>query len=234
MTLEQFIAKYAGQRVGDGQCGTLVRAYWNEVDHTVPPSYINSKDYWSNPVPGYIKTQTSIPGAIAIYDGHGTFTEGHSAIYVNNGIVFEQNADPDGSPAHEYPRANTYLLGYLVKEDSVADNSKPTSTQVGEEFQALAGRQPRQDEVDLFIGLNWFDGQKQYLYPGVQVYRDTITNLEHDRDTHLYPYIEAVTQALGLPDSATADDCVKAINALKQSGVSSVIVNGQPYAPVKG
>lgn len=115
MDLGSFIAKYNGKVVADGQCGNLVRAYWTEVDHTVPPSYTNSKDYWSNPVPGYNKTQTPTPGAIAIYDGHGAFPEGHSAIYVD-GRVFEQNADPDGSPAHLYQRANTYLLGYLIKQ----------------------------------------------------------------------------------------------------------------------
>lgn len=116
MTLDQFITKYNGVRVADGQCGSLVRAYWNEVDLTVPPSYPNSKDYWFNPVPGYDKVHDPQPGNIAIYNGHGAFPEGHSAIYVDNGQVFEQNADPDGSPAHLFNRVNTYLLGYLRKQ----------------------------------------------------------------------------------------------------------------------
>lgn len=115
MTLQEFVNKYNGKIVGDGQCGTLVRAYWNEVDHTTPPSYPNSKDYWFNPVPGYDKVHDPQPGNIAIYNGHGVYTEGHSAIYVD-GRVFEQNADPDHSPAHLFPRANTYLLGYLRKQ----------------------------------------------------------------------------------------------------------------------
>lgn len=115
MTLQQFIDKYNGKKVGDGQCGTLVRQYWIEVDQTNPPSYPNSKDYWSNPVPGYDKvTSNPQPGDIAIYNGHGIYTEGHSAIY-DSGQVFEQNADPDGSAAHLFNRANTYLLGYLRK-----------------------------------------------------------------------------------------------------------------------
>lgn len=117
MTLTEFINKYNGVVVADGQCGSLVRAYWNEVDLTVPPSYPDSKDYWPNPVPGYDKiTSNPQPGNIAIYSGHGAFSEGHSAIYVGNGQVFEQNADPDGSPAHVYARQNTYLLGYLSKQ----------------------------------------------------------------------------------------------------------------------
>jgi hypothetical protein len=85
------------------------------VDKTTPPSYVSSKDYWFNPVPGYDKVSTPQPGDIAIYNGHGVYTDGHSAIYVD-GRVFEQNADPDGSPAHLYTRANTYLLGYLRKQ----------------------------------------------------------------------------------------------------------------------
>lgn len=112
MTLQEFINKYNWKKVGDGQCGALVRQYWIEVDGTNPPSYPNSKDYWFNPVPGYDKVHDPQPGNIAIYDGHGTFVEGHSAIYVD-GRVFEQNADPDGSSAHLFNRANTYLLGYL-------------------------------------------------------------------------------------------------------------------------
>lgn len=118
MTLNDFIAKYNGKKVGDGQCGSLVRAYWNEVDLTTPPSYPNSRDYWFNPVPGYDKITGELPqaGDIAIYDGHGVYTEGHSAIAVNGAQVFEQNADPDGSPAHIFNRANTYLLGYLRKQ----------------------------------------------------------------------------------------------------------------------
>ena len=116
MTLNDFIAKYNGRVVADGQCGNLVRQYWIEVDQTGPPSYPDSKDYWSNDVPGYDKVSSLEPGDIAIYNGHGNYPEGHSAIYVGNGQVFEQNADPDGAPAHIYSRANTYLLGYLRKQ----------------------------------------------------------------------------------------------------------------------
>lgn len=120
MTLQEFINKYNGKYVGDGQCGALVRQYWIEVDKTNPPSYTSSKDYWFKPVPGYDKVQNPKPGDIAIYNGHGSFVDGHSAIYVD-GRVFEQNADPDGSPAHVYLRLNTYLLGYLHKQGGTMD-----------------------------------------------------------------------------------------------------------------
>lgn len=121
MTLEQFITKYTGQIVGSGECGDLVRAYWNEVEHITPPSYPSAKDFWYNPAPPYIHTATPQPGDIAVYDAHGAFTDGHIAVYVGP-TVFEQNADPDGSPAHVYNRANTYLLGYLTKENVMDDD----------------------------------------------------------------------------------------------------------------
>lgn len=139
MTLQEFIQKYDGKVVADGQCGNLVRAFWNEVDLTQPPSYPNSKDYWFNPVPGYDKVQNPLPGDIAIYNGHGSYVEGHSAIYVGDGVVFEQNADPDGSPAHLFKRVSPYLLGYLRKQgqeeipmpnDGDIINAKRAATQV--------------------------------------------------------------------------------------------------------
>lgn len=54
-------------------------------------------------------------GDINVYDGHGAFTEGHIAIELG-GQVFEQNADPDHSPAHIAVRPRTYLLGSLRKK----------------------------------------------------------------------------------------------------------------------
>lgn len=149
MTLQEFVTKYNGKIVADGQCGNLVRAYWNEVDKTTPPSYTNSKDYWFNPVPGYDKVHDPQPGDIAIYNGHGAYTEGHSAIYVD-GRVFEQNADPDGSPAHLYTRNNTYLLGYLRKQGQGVPmlNDEITKYLYG----AFTGREPNQGELDSWRG----------------------------------------------------------------------------------
>lgn len=154
MNLQDFIKKYNGQYVGDHQCGTLVRQYWIDVDHTVPPSYPNSKDYWFNPVPGYDKVSNPKPGNIAIYDGHGVYTEGHSAIYVGNGQVFEQNADPDGSPAHVYTRANTYLLGYLSKQgENMAEPAdyRANEGDVVNIYQGMLGRKPSADEIKIYV-----------------------------------------------------------------------------------
>lgn len=175
MNLDQFIADpptgYNGRYVRGGQCGELVRQYWIDVDKTNPPSYENSKDYWYNPVPGYVKSQNPVRGAIAIYDGHGAFPEGHSAIYVD-GRVFEQNADPDGSPAHLYNRKNTYLLGYLIKEGT--DNMWSMT----------------KEQVDAMVrGFTWdypgidFDYNKYLGQPASQVLLDQLI-------TELAPYAE--------------------------------------------
>ncbi len=123
MTLDEFIAQYTNQVIGDGECGTLVRQYLIEVDGYTPPSHPSAKDYWTYGMPGYNKSSSPTPGCIVVYNGHGptlpdgtlAYPDGHIAVYVD-GRVFEQNADPDGAAAHLFNRANTYLLGYLVKE----------------------------------------------------------------------------------------------------------------------
>lgn len=109
-------------------------------------------------------------------------------------------------------------VGDKLKGASVTDI--PTSTQVGEEFQALAERQPTQKEVDLFVGLNWFDGQKQYLWPGVAETQQKVRNLEKER-TSLYDFQNSIAASLGLPIGSTLDECLKAIEALK-SGFTPV------------
>lgn len=145
MTIDEFIQRWDGKKVGDGQCGNLVRQYWIEIDKTSPPSYVSSKDYWFNPVPGYNKVSSPQKGDIAIYNGHGTFVDGHSAIYYD-GRVFEQNADPDGSPAHLFNRANTYLLGYLRKQGQ-GGNMPITTDQLYSLIRGITQREPTQAEV---------------------------------------------------------------------------------------
>ena len=156
MDLNQFITKYNGKVVADGQCGNLVRAYWNEVDKTSPPSYPNSKDYWFNSVPGYERVSVPQPGDIAIYNGHGAYPEGHSAIYVD-GRVFEQNADPDGSPAHLYNRQSPYLLGYLHKQSIIKPGEETMVDRGGLEtiWTGFLDRKPTDAEYKEYVGKDW-------------------------------------------------------------------------------
>lgn len=224
MTIDEFISKYNGKVVADGQCGNLVRAYWNEVDKTNPPSYENSKDYWFNPVPGYDKVSSPQQGNIAIYNGHGAFPEGHSAIYYD-GRVFEQNADPDGSPAHLFNRSNTYLLGYLRKQGGSMDN--PDGDDIALFYQSIRGDQPTKEELDFAASQNWKSWNKS-MCTAIKDLRYKTENLEKEK-VALYSFQNNIAAALGLPLGSTADECVKAIEKLKMGGVTSVVVNGKPY-----
>lgn len=160
MTLQDFVNTYNGKIVRGGQCGELIRQYWIDVDKTNPPSYPNSKDYWFNPVPGYDKVANPQPGDIAIYNGHGAYPEGHSAIYYD-GRVFEQNADPDGSPAHLFNRNNTYLLGYLRKQGvNMADKIDVTTSRIiSNGILARNGITGRAYSLDGSAGDPWVGGE---------------------------------------------------------------------------
>jgi hypothetical protein len=119
MDLAQFISNYNDKIVGGGQCGELVDLYLVEVfgNHT---SYATALDYWTSGIPGFSVITSPEAGDIACYNAHPGFPAGHIAIYAGNGEVFEQNADPDGSPAHLFARASTYLLGYLRKDEPMS------------------------------------------------------------------------------------------------------------------
>lgn len=105
---------YPGQNaIYTGQCVQSVMIKISAVDGQTPPVYPDAKDYWFNGIPGYSVVTDPQRGDIAVYDGHGDFPEGHIAVVADNGQVFEQNADPDGSPMHFAVRPTTYLLGYL-------------------------------------------------------------------------------------------------------------------------
>lgn len=221
MTLQEFINKYSSLRVGDGQCGTLVRQYWIDVDHTTPPSYPNSKDYWFNPVPGYDKVHDPQPGDIAIYDGHGIYTEGHSAIYVD-GRVFEQNADPDGAPAHVFNRANTYLLGYLRKQGA----SMPTQAeQIADlrlsRIKAIAGVvgvDPNMEEGAMVTAI-------QTAIEAIKSASTTNANASSIRGEAL----QKIGDAIGVSDYGNTDAILSAI--ANHSATPKVTVNGVEYVP---
>lgn len=134
MTLETFIANNNGKYVDvDGyygaQCWDLVELYAEQVlgvpkepwAITLGPEGA-AKEAWTVFDSHLQKYFVKIPagqqkkGDITVYGPHGIYTEGHIAIQGDNGLVFEQNADPDHSPAHISTRANTYLLGSLRRK----------------------------------------------------------------------------------------------------------------------
>lgn len=159
--LQTFISQVlaTGKPVGTGQCGELtdlwlVQGFGN---HTEYPTAI---DYWSNGVPGFVKSATPQPGALACYNAHPGYPDGHIAIYVSNGEVFEQNADPDGSYPHIYPRLSTYLLGYLIS--NVEENDMPNAGDVDNVYLLFNGRLATDAEKAVYTGKTWSAGDGLY------------------------------------------------------------------------
>lgn len=89
-------------------------------------------------------------GDINIYTIHPGGLEGHINIQIDNGQVFEQNADPDGSASHIYTRPTTFLLGSLRlkgEEQSMLDQTLVDSLYI-----AYWGREPNQTELEGWVG----------------------------------------------------------------------------------
>lgn len=172
MTIQDFITQNTGKKIGTGQCVPLVELYAQEVLNTPLPALPSAVNYWKV-LPGYTQESSPKVGDIAVYNSHPGFPDGHIAIVnqlTNPPQVFEQNADPDGSPAHLFQRSTIYLLGYLRKD---------IMRQVSDEnmywmFRAFAGREPTLAEVtdadyynnaDLLISTLVNNGFKQNYPP---------------------------------------------------------------------
>lgn len=159
ISLDQFITNETGKKhliPGQseeyrGQCVQLIGVYLLEVYGQTLPIHPNAKDYWTYGIPGWDKTTTPLRGDIAIYDGHLGFPEGHIAIYYDS-QVFEENADPDGSPAHLFARANTNLLGYLHKGEPMPEDYKMNRGDAENMFEAILGRPATPADLDYYGG----------------------------------------------------------------------------------
>lgn len=132
MSIDQFVSTNTGKKIGNGQCGDLVDLYLQEVCGN-STEYGSAKDYWFNGIPGFSVVSTPQTGDIVVYNAHLGYPDGHIAVYYN-GEIFEQNANPDGSPAHLFPRATTYLLGYLRQGDDMSTLDKPLATIIAQAF----------------------------------------------------------------------------------------------------
>lgn len=138
MTLQDFINTYTGKKVGTGQCVPLVELYAQQVLATPLPVLPSAVNYWKA-LPGYTQESSPQIGDIAVYNSHAGFPDGHIAIVNQLGNppqVFEQNADPDGSPAHLYQRSTIYLLGYqrrymITKEQEIVCAEMQTGSPPG-------------------------------------------------------------------------------------------------------
>lgn len=125
---------YAGKYVAyggqyKGECLSLVKQIYLDITGQLMPGAVNgynwSDSYWryfeqSNPLPDLFIKVNYTPGSdypkgsIVFYAATH-----HIAIWIGKSgssahAVFEQNADPDGSPAHYATRANSKITGILI------------------------------------------------------------------------------------------------------------------------
>lgn len=188
-TLDQFVSTYYNQPVDvdheyGAQCWDLVELYAEQVlDIPRSPWAITlgpegaAYEAWTvfdahmqqyfDPIP---RGQQQA-GDINVYGAHTGGPEGHINIQIENGQVFEQNADPDGSPSHVDVRPITYLLGSLRKKGAatVAIESDIVDQEIGTRlFNGWLHRYPKdQPELNNIIGMSlidamaWMDGQPE-------------------------------------------------------------------------
>lgn len=126
--VDSCVTKYQGQQVAflgyPGQCLSLVKQYIKDTYDIAPPASGNGEGsgyYTDLPAPlqeyftkeNWVSGQAYPKGSLVV-----NVATDHIALLVASGpvdaTVFEQNADPDGSPAHEAQRANSRLDGVLV------------------------------------------------------------------------------------------------------------------------
>lgn len=179
MTVQDFVADNNRKTIGDGQCGALVDLYLVQVfaNHT---SYATALQYWQKGIPGFGVVSSPQAGDIACYNAHPGFPDGHIAIYNGSGQVFEQNADPDGSPAHLYNRATTYLLGYLRQEGE----DMPNDGDVINVYQLLNGRPATAAEQAVYSSKPW-NAPDGLFYGKIEV---DVKNLQAAQNGSYAPY----------------------------------------------
>lgn len=94
-------------------------------------------------------------GDIGVYAGRPGYEEGHILIFINsNNAVFEENADPDGSPAHVYTnRSATYLLGVLrlKKEDDMGATPDMNGGDMVNVWNTFDGHPPTKADTDHWL-----------------------------------------------------------------------------------
>ena len=131
MTLDEFKAKYLGQKVeADGQylyqCVDLIKQYCTDVLQT-PVIMGNAVDYSKNPLPAqfeyFVNHLWYIPprGAIAVWNKEVGAGFGHVSIVLDATIMKFTSLDqnwPTGSPVAQVVHNYTNVSGFLVKRQT--------------------------------------------------------------------------------------------------------------------
>lgn len=210
----------------------------------IPDKYGSAWEAWENTeqhpdrniptgldVPIYYSYTATIDGVTANY--------GHINVQLANGTVWSDGniyTSIDAYLANHSPK----FVGWGESVNSVkvieGDNMQPTPKQVGDIYYAMTGTNISQKDLDFYITAPRTVYDLIYaLFPATQKERDTITLLENERDTVLYPFVNEIDNDLGLPaDAKNLDGARAAIASLKKgnsSGNPTVIVNGTTYVP---
>lgn len=251
MDLDELFSQWQGQTipaslVGDsdasdnGQCFIWFDLVLNKVYGQPFFHASGAIDIWETP--GVLKNSfTLIPyspnmsvpkGAIVVY-GTGVGSQfGHVSVAAENGIGSDYvGYDSNWGDSKKLEQIthndkfNATILGILVFEE---EDVKPTSDEVAAFYQAVAGRQPTESELETAVGLQWPDWIK-FMEPGIAQTRQQVTNLETERDSTLYPFVNAVCADLNIPITTDLPTVAKAITALQSSGEILNATNVQNY-----
>lgn len=241
-----------GVKANTGQCEQLLALFSQQVNGVSLPYTQGAVNLWDNPVVlalGYIQVSVSQLEAddMVIFGASSAINSpefGHGDVYIfplaDGYIGFDSNwggvvdTDPN-SPTYGYPVAHQVKHNFVDVLGGLRFNSNmnPTAQQAHDtvmgfetEADGITPHQPTQADLDFGVSTPWAAYIPNF-FAGVQKLRDTIQLLTNDRDTDLYPKINATCTTLGLPISATTDQIVAAIEALKNGNEPAATVLGQ-------
>lgn len=213
-----------------GQCVQWADTVLNQVFRFPYFFAPGALDWWNNPSGSLVNFDKITDGSIVagdfvIYSAGVGSVFGHIDVAAQDGstisyVGYDSNWGGNltvHTVTHD-DKYNQYILGSLrLKEGGMnptAQQAHDTVMAFETEADGITPHQPTQADLDFGVSTPW-NAYIPNFYPGVQKLRNVIQLLENDRDTDLYPKINAVTSALGLPSSASATDMVAAIQKLQ-------------------
>lgn len=221
------VAAYTGQRLAysgfPGECLSEIKLIYSVILGVPMPSSPNGwgdgyYEYLPSPLDKYFTKEVFNPnksypkGSIFVYPAtHHIVILLASYPGTNASLVFEQNADPDGSPAHQFLRPNTTstravtgVMVPIVKSEGV-EEMIDTDDKAIELFIAMFHDVPSDVTQD---AINSIKGQSySVVIPVLQGYAKW-----KDQNDKLvaYPQLQASVQKLQAQVSAATDPAIKA------------------------
>lgn len=220
----------------DGQCVSLIKWFMQEMSNVPDPQAPRGN---GNQIGKTLVKQghafevpfvQRVRGDIVCYE-YGVF--GHTGVILSGNRTFESNVKWAGVPSKIINGTRVYAsrIGSMTESfrhdmhiyrlksyNETGENmdTKVKAKQLGDIHRAMTGSEISQKDLDFYIGRP--DGVVELtygLFPAVAKYRETIGLLTKERDDVLYPYVEAVSAALGIPANAlklvTVTDAIKAL-----------------------